>query len=188
MTWRWVHSPQSGYNPSSFFGYPFPNHILPDFWHPFILDWLQDREKFTTMPHPWARSSGGYSENSSERPARRPRKTTMKRLWRWQYIVLPDILLLLLLLVAAVLMDKYGYLYHWRTREIPMIRSPSSGTWVGPVELSWPRKKFIVATRTMTIFIPLISTLTILMMQIFVRSLWDANAAIFGLLKGIAIM
>ena len=107
---------------------------------------------------------------------------------RWLWLVLPDLCLLVSSFVAAVCLERFLDNFRFMARTFPMTWDSRTGTWVGPVDISWPKQDFIVPILTAEILIPLIPTLILAAMQIWVRSFWDFNAAIFGLFKGIAIV
>ena len=128
------------------------------------------------------------SRGRPQRPKRWDQNVKQNRVHRWLWLVLPDLCIMLSFFLAAIFMDQYLHNFRWMTRTFPLTWDPSTGTWVGPVEISWPKKDFIVPVLTAEILIPLIPTVIILAMQIWVRNFWDFNAAIFGLFKGIAIV
>ena len=107
---------------------------------------------------------------------------------RWLWLVLPDLCCLFSAFIAAICMERLLENFRWMNRTFPMTWDSRTSTWVGPVDISWPKQDFIVPIMTAEILIPLIPTLVLLAMQIWVRSFWDFNAAIFGLFKGIAIV
>ena len=107
---------------------------------------------------------------------------------RWLWLVLPDLCLLFSAIIAAVCLERFLDNFRFMTRTFPMTWDSRTSTWVGPVDISWPKQDFIVPILTAEILIPLIPTIILAAMQIWVRSFWDFNAAIFGLFKGIAIV
>ena len=133
-----------------------------------------------------------YGSERSRGPAQRRKRwdqnIKQNRVHRWLWIVLPDLILMLSLFLAAIVMDKCLGNFRGMTRTFPMTWDPYNSTWVGPVEISWPNEGFIVPVLIAEILIPLIPTVILLAMQIWVRNFWDFNAAIFGLFKGIAIV
>lgn len=64
----------------------------------------------------------------------------------------------------------------------------SSGRWYGPVELSYPYTPLILPVAFTSIIIPTVGVTVLVVMQVWVRSFWDANAALFGLFKGLVMM
>ena len=107
---------------------------------------------------------------------------------RWLWLVLPDLCLLFSAFIAAVCLERFLDNFRFMARTFPMTWDSRTSTWVGPVDISWPKQDFIVPILTAEILIPLIPTIILAAMQIWVRSFWDFNAAIFGLFKGIAIV
>ena len=130
----------------------------------------------------------GRSHRGPQRSPRWDQNIKQNRCYRWLWLVLPDLCVLFSLFLAAIFMEKYLDNFRWMTRTFPMTWDPRTGNWVGPVDISWPKEGFIVPVLTAEILIPLIPTVIILAMQIWVRNFWDFNAAIFGLFKGIAIV
>ena len=128
------------------------------------------------------------SSGVPQRPRRWDQNIKQHRCSHWLRLVLPDLCLLLSLFLAAIFMEKYLDNFRWMSRTFPMTWDPRTRMWVGPVEISWPKEDFIVPILIAEILIPLIPTVTLLAMQIWVRNFWDFNAAIFGLFKGIAIV
>lgn len=133
-----------------------------------------------------------YGSEKSRGPAKRRRRwdqnIKQNRVHRWLWIVLPDLIIVLSLFLAAIFMNNALNNFRWMTRRFPLTWDQRNGTWVGPVEISWPQETFIVSVTRAEILIPLIPTLILLAMQVWVRNFWDFNAAIFGLFKGIAIV
>ena len=107
---------------------------------------------------------------------------------RWLWLILPDLCLLVSAFIAAVCLEKFLDNFRWMHRRFPMTWDSRTSTWVGPVDISWPKQDFIVPILTAEILIPLIPTIILLAMQIWVRNFWDFNTAVFGLFKGIAIV
>ena len=130
----------------------------------------------------------GRSRGTPQRPKRWDQNVKQNRIYRWLWVVLPDLSVMVSLFLAAIYMDKCLGNFRWMTRTFPMTWDPDTSTWVGPVEISWPKGKFIIPVLTAEILIPLIPTGILLAMQFWVRDFWDFNAAIFGLFKGIAIV
>ena len=128
------------------------------------------------------------SHGVPQRSRRWDQNIKQNRCWHWLRPVLPDLCLLVSLFLAAIFMEKYLDNFRWMSRTFPMTWDPRTSMWVGPVEISWPKEDFILPVLIAEILIPLIPTVILLAMQIWVRNFWDFNAAIFGLFKGIAIV
>ena len=60
--------------------------------------------------------------------------------------------------------------------------------WYGPTNISHPRRNLILTNLVAGLIFTGIPLIIILAMQVFVRSFWDANAALFALFQGLAIM
>ena len=129
----------------------------------------------------------GKSHRVPQRSTRWDQNIKKNRCTRWLWLVLPDLCLLVSAFIAAVCLEKFLDNFRWMHRRFPMTWDSRTGTWVGPVDISWPKQDFIIPILTAEILIPLIPTIVLLAMQIWVRNFWDFNAAIFGLFNGIAI-
>ena len=129
-----------------------------------------------------------HSPYDSGRSTKWDQNIKKKPYYHWLWLVLPDLCLLFFLFLAAMYMERNLENFRWMTRTFPVTWDPRTSTWVGPVEISWPKEEFIMPILTTEILIPLIPTIIILAMQIWLRSFWDFNAAVFGLFKGIAIV
>ena len=70
----------------------------------------------------------------------------------------------------------------------PMTFDQYTGTWYGPVELSYPRHDFYIGITFIGVLIPLIPLLVIALMQFWIRSMLDLNAAFFALKKAMVLM
>lgn len=132
--------------------------------------------------------NSGTSYEVPQKATRWDQNIKKNRFTRWLWLVLPDLCFLFFAFIAAVCLDKFLANFRWMHRTIPMTWDSRTNTWVGPVEISWPKEDFILPILTAEILIPLIPTIVLLKMQIWVRNFWDFNAAVFGLFKGIAIV
>ena len=130
----------------------------------------------------------GRSRGPPQGAKRWDQNIKQNRVHRWLWIVLPDLIIMSSLFLAAIFMNKRLDNFRWMTRKFPMTWDQRTSTWVGPVEISWQQEEFIVPILTAEILIPLIPTLILLGMQLWVKNFWDFNAAIFGLFKGIGIV
>lgn len=63
-----------------------------------------------------------------------------------------------------------------------------SGTWYGPIELSYPYEPFVVSVLASAVVIPAVGVVVVVCMQVWVRSFWDANAGLFAVFKGLVMM
>lgn len=66
--------------------------------------------------------------------------------------------------------------------------NPHTGLWEGPIELSYPHIPMVLSTVGCALVLMIIPLAVILVMQLFVRSFWDCQAAKFGLLKAMTLM
>ena len=130
----------------------------------------------------------GKSRGPPQGAKRWDQNIKQNRVHRWLWVVLPDLIIMSSLFLAAIFMNKRLDNFRWMTRRFPMAWDQRTSMWAGPVEISWPQEKFIVPILTAEILIPLIPTLILLAVQLWVRNFWDFNAAIFGLFKGIGIV
>lgn len=72
-------------------------------------------------------------------------------------------------------------------RRFPMQYSRED-LWYGPVAISRPKESLLLGNFTAAILFVVLPIGVILALQAFIRDFWDANAAIFGLLKGLVTM
>ena len=154
---------------------------------------FEDMEPATEHRHEHTSIASGIAEGPRAdglplRSTRWDQNIKKKPCSRWLWLVLPDLCLLVSSFIAAVCLERFLDNFRFMARTFPMTWDSRTGTWVGPVDISWPKQDFIVPILTAEILIPLIPTLILAAMQIWVRSFWDFNAAIFGLFKGIAIV
>lgn len=111
-----------------------------------------------------------------------------RKLFRWLGQVWFDILVMTLLLGVAFTMRAINLpIFLERKRRFPM-RYDSEDLWYGPVSISRPREALRLSNLTAGLSFTAAPIMVILFLQIFVRSFSDLNAAIFGLLKGLAAM
>ena len=78
--------------------------------------------------------------------------------------------------------------FHRDVRVFPIWLNKSTGLWEGPAEYSYPKIPHVLGIVNSAIAIGTIPIVAVLFMQIWVRSFWDANAAIWGLLKALVLM
>ncbi|KAA6410256.1 MAG: hypothetical protein FRX48_05677 [Lasallia pustulata] len=117
-----------------------------------------------------------------------PARTSKARaLLHYLHLVYLDLIVMAL---AASLMGALSFVptYRRHTHLFPMWVDPSTKLWVGPVEYSYPRQPFILTTMQAALVDILVPVATILAVQVFMRSFWDANAAVFALLKALIVM
>jgi hypothetical protein len=95
--------------------------------------------------------------------------------------------LLACLAVTGIIL-KWAPLWHRNERLFPMTLDPHTGTWYGPRELSYPQHQFFLGVMTTGIMIPLIPLAVIILMQYWIRSWVDFNAAFFALKKAMVLM
>ena len=73
-------------------------------------------------------------------------------------------------------------------RVFPMWYNPTTGLWEGEIQYSYPHLPYILDTLGSGFAIGTIPIGVVLIMQFWVRSFWDANAAIWGILKALTLM
>lgn len=73
-------------------------------------------------------------------------------------------------------------------RSFAMRWDPASERWYGPVEISEPFRPFVLSVLVSGVVIPAVGVGVVVGMQLWVRSLEDVNAGVFGLLKGLVMM
>lgn len=106
--------------------------------------------------------------------------TWLRRVWL-------DILVMSLLLALAFSIRAFNTpIYLERSRIFPMNYSRED-LWYGPAYISRPREKLRLDNLKAGLCFTLAPLIVIIVMQVFIRSFWDMNAAVFGLLKGLAV-
>lgn len=105
----------------------------------------------------------------------------------WIALVGIDLLLMLCLSLGTLALKLDHRIFHQSTRLFPMRYSESQG-WYGPIDISYPQRPLILSNIIAGLIFSLVPITVILAMQAFVRSFWDANAAILGLVKGLVMM
>lgn len=124
-------------------------------------------------------------------PHRHPffRRNGIKPLWHWLRLVYLDILFMLAALAVTYIIQRFSHVaFHTNQRYFPMTWDPISRRWYGPSELSYPYTPLLVPSMFAGIMLPGVGFTVIVVMQVWVRSFWDANAGLFGLLKGLIMM
>lgn len=114
-------------------------------------------------------------------------KTYFQAFRNWLGLVGVDILLMVCLSLATLVLKLDHEIFRQSKRLFPMRYSESQG-WYGPTDLSYPKQPLILSNAIAGMIFTAVPLAVILAMQVFVRSFWDANAAILGLLKGLVIM
>ena len=105
----------------------------------------------------------------------------------WLGLVRMDLLLMAFLSLATLILKLDREIFRQSKRVYPMWYTESRG-WYGPTNISHPKQPLILSNTLAGIIFTGIPIAIILAMQVAVRSFWDANAAILGLLKGLVIM
>lgn len=144
------------------------------------------------LPPPQS-SPPAYSPPTHQRPSTFTSWHRAHRTWEaflhWLRLVSLDIFFMLLALAAVHVIMRFSHVvFRWNQRYFPMTWDPVSGKWYGPLELSYPRSPLILSTLFTGVLIPAVGVAVIVGMQAWVRSFWDANAALFGLFKGLVMM
>ena len=117
-----------------------------------------------------------------------PFPTLRHRFVHWLRLVFLDLLFMLIFLAITGAILLWTQLWHWKDRLFPMTFDHYSGTWYGPVELSYPRHAFYLSITFVGFLIPLIPMAVIAFTQIWIRSMLDFNAAFFALKKAVVLM
>lgn len=105
----------------------------------------------------------------------------------WLGLVGVDLLLMVCLSLATLVLKLDHEIFRQSKRLFPMWYTESQG-WYGPTDLSHPKQPLILGNTIAGLIFTAVPIVVILTMQVFVRSFWDANAALLGLLKGLVIM
>lgn len=107
--------------------------------------------------------------------------TWLQRVW------FDALTMFLLVAIAFALRASNTPIFMERSRRFPMHYSRED-LWYGPASISRPREPLRLSNLTAGISFTAAPLIVILIMQVFIRSFSDMNAAIFGLLKGLATM
>ena len=99
-----------------------------------------------------------------------------------------DILFLVFTLSLTGALLKWAPLWHRKDRLFPMTFDPVSGTWLGPVEYSYPRHNFYLGIFTTGVMIPSIPIAVMIVMQYWIRSFLDLSAVSLAFLKALTLM
>ena len=128
-----------------------------------------------------------FHPTPNENSRRRLLNDFFKILASWVRLVWLDFLVLLFILFLAWLFDSRIRVFRQHNRTFPMWLEPPD-RWYGPPSISQPRQQLIVSNLVAAMVVTAVPVVVFLMTQIIIRDFWDANAAIFGLLKGLALM
>lgn len=96
--------------------------------------------------------------------------------------------MLLALSVTYIIMRTSLDVFRIKKRYFAMTWDPASKSWYGPVGLSEPFQPFLLSVVVTGVGIPAVGMGVVLGMQVWVRSLEDVNAGVFGVLKGLVMM
>lgn len=116
----------------------------------------------------------------------RPKKY-LQAFREWLGFVGVDLLLMVCLSLATLVLKLDHEIFRQSKRLFPMWYTESQG-WYGPTHLSYPKRPLILGNTVAGLVFTGVPIAVILAMQVFVRSFWDTNAAILGLLKGLVVM
>lgn len=105
----------------------------------------------------------------------------------WLGLVGVDLLLMICLSLATLILSLDHGIFRQSTRVFPMRYNGYQG-WYGPTDISYPERPLILSNIIAGVIFAVVPIAVILAMQVFVRSFWDANAAILGLVKGLVIV
>lgn len=117
-----------------------------------------------------------------------PVRKALKAILPYIRAVWLDVIFLLALTVLTGGLWMWAPLWHQNERLFPMTYDARTGTWLGPVEYSYPKHEFYLGITTTAILIPLIPLAVIVLMQFWVRSWLDFHAAFLGLQKALVMM
>ena len=131
-----------------------------------------------------------------QRPPGRLRRLTSPRnierrlyqVFEWIRLIFLDVFFLFFFLAITGIILQWAQLWRMNDRVFPMTYEQLSGTWYGPLEISYPRHDFILGITTTTIMIPLIPLAVLILMQFWIRSWLDFHAAFFALKKAMVMM
>jgi len=78
--------------------------------------------------------------------------------------------------------------YRMNERTFPLWYDPNRKVWYGPTSISQPRGTEVISSLNTAIVCTALPILVILLMQVFVRSFWDASSALWAVSKALALM
>ncbi|MCJ1466452.1 phosphatidic acid phosphatase type [Pseudocyphellaria aurata] len=110
-------------------------------------------------------------------------KKYLKVVRNWLVFVGIDLLSMLCLSLVTIILKLKQQVFRQSKMIFPMRWSRDMG-WYGPEDISYPQRPLILKNVTAGFLLTGVPIAIIVGMQAFVRSFWDANAAILGLLKG----
>lgn len=115
-----------------------------------------------------------------------------------------DILVILVVLGITGAVLKWAPLLKQKERRFPVFQDARSGLWKGPHWLSFPLyvapednividklpnvPRFMVPILPLSVILPVALGFILLIMQIWIRSIWDKIAGLLGLYKTLATM
>ncbi len=116
-----------------------------------------------------------------------PKRILPRPLLHWLRVIWKDLFWLLLIL-GIILALNSSKVFRPYDRVFPMWFNTHTRLWEGPIELSYPHIPMVLSTIVCAFALMIVPLAVFLIMQFFVRSFWDCNAANFGLLKAMTLM
>lgn len=147
-------------------------------------DFYKMSEKRRRIPKIIAYCTSGPRRLFSPTPAFHWKKQS--RIWL-QRVWFDAFTMFLLVAIAFALRAFNTPIFMERSRRFPMHYSRED-LWYGPASISRTREPLLLSNMTAGISFTAAPLMVITIVQIFIRSFSDMNAAIFGLLKGLASM
>lgn len=126
----------------------------------------------------------------------------IKSIGHWLHFVWLDVAMIILGLLVALILRKYTHIFHYNERGF-LVAKNAQGYWEAPMAISWPRymspahisqvgstqrrglPDFILGIVLIGVSVSGGAVAIILLMQLFVRDLWDKVSATMGMLKAL---
>ena len=146
------------------------------------------RPKISSKP---ARSSTHLQQQDRTKQKRSYRDVARRLFWRFVayfFLVVPDALMLFTVYYLCLWMRTNDVMFRMKTQKFPLWYDPNRSLWYGPTAISHPRPPTVISSLHTAVALLAIPIAVFLFMQLRVRSFWDANHAIWGLLKAVALM
>ncbi|KAL9042526.1 MAG: hypothetical protein Q9214_003748 [Letrouitia sp. 1 TL-2023] len=136
----------------------------------------------STSPTSW------YKPGIISKPSKKSHSRWLSPIRHWHRLVRLDLLVMASCLIIGGILAKWTSTFRQSDTLWPMWRDPAERVWRGPLEISHPELHSVLDSMECAIVVLLVPLALVLLMQTFVKSFWDANAAILGLLKALSAM
>ena len=127
--------------------------------------------------------------NAGATPSKESQRSSKwkKFLVLWLRLAWRDLLTMIVLLVIAYFFKTKVPVFRHRERTFAMWRD-GPGVWHGETYISHTKERLILSNLVAGLVLAGVPIAIVVLMQIFIKNFWDANTAIFGLVKGLVTM